>query len=96
MSDTDAEIARLGRLMAAAVADEDFEAAAGLKAEIGQLAGVDPARGRGSMIRRGSPGAMGLGTDQVTPGRPKGWRAPPRPDLMTSGTRPARERPKAR
>jgi hypothetical protein len=36
-------------------------------------------------LKREQPGVMGLGTSQqkITP--PAGWRAPPKPDLMTSG-----------
>lgn len=48
---------------------------------------VEAAGGAG--LRRQEPGAMGLGTSrqQVTP--PAGWRAPPKPDPMTTG-RPRR------
>jgi hypothetical protein len=95
MSD-DEEIARLGRRLAAAVADEDFEAAASLQAAINRLAGIDPAKGGRGGLKRGRPGAMGLGTDQVTLRKPAGWRPPPKPDLMTSGVKPSRERPKGR
>jgi hypothetical protein len=95
MTDTDEEIARLGRALAKAVSAEDFEEAARLQASIDRLAGVDPARRAGG-LKRGSPGAMGLGTDQVTLRRRQGWRPPPRPNLMTSETKPARDRPKGR
>ena len=95
MNDVDDQIAQLGLAMGKAVAAENFEEAARLQAEIDRLAGVDPASRRaGSRIGRGSPGAMGLGTDQPTLRRPKGWKPPPKPDLMTTGIKRSRERPK--
>jgi hypothetical protein len=36
-------------------------------------------------LERQQPGAMGLGTSQQKMTPPAGWRAPPKPDLMTSG-----------
>jgi hypothetical protein len=88
----DERIAALGRRMGEAVAAGDTETAGRLRAEIDRLAGVDPGRRHGSRIGRGSPGDMGLGTDQVSPRRPKAWRPPPRPDLMARKTKSARDR----
>lgn len=45
------------------------------EAESANFAGLD----------RQQPGAMGLGTSRQSTTPPAGWRAPPRPDLMTSG-----------
>lgn len=87
--EVDAAIARLGLALGKAVMKEDFEEAARLRGEIDRLAVVDP--GRRETLRRGRPGAMGLGTDQPSPRRPDGWRPPPRPDLMTGKTKPRRE-----
>ena len=36
-------------------------------------------------LQRQQPGAMGLGTSQQRMTPPPGWRAPRKPDLMTSG-----------
>ena len=88
--DNDEAIGRLGLALGKAVAAEDFEEAARLQAEIDRLAGVDPTS-RKTTIRRGRPGAMGLGTDQPTVRPPRGWKPPPRPDLMTRTTKPLRD-----
>jgi len=61
--------------MAAAIAEEDFERAAGLR-DI--LAAMDPSAP--PRIRRGTPGAMGLGTDQAGRKPPPGWVPPIKPD----------------
>ncbi len=92
MDQNDDRIAELGRLLARAVAADDFEEAARLGREIDRLAGLDGGAGGGSSLTRGSPGRMGLGTDQPVVKRPAGWKPPPRPDLMTK-TAPKRERP---
>jgi hypothetical protein len=42
-------------------------------------------------LERQRPGAMGLGTSQQRMTPPAGWRAPPKPDPMTS-RRPSRGR----
>jgi hypothetical protein len=36
-------------------------------------------------LERQQPGAMGLGSSQQRMTPPAGWRAPPKPDPMTSG-----------
>ncbi len=78
-------LAELQRLMEAAAAAMDFEAASRLRDQISLLraggdADIDP-----SGLERQQPGAMGLGTSQqrVTP--PKGWTPPRKPDPMTTG-----------
>lgn len=73
--------------MEAAAAALDFEEARRLRDQLSL------ARGAGSAIeeidtaglKRQRPGSMGLGTSQqrITP--PPGWRAPPKPDPMTTG-----------
>jgi hypothetical protein len=80
-------MAALERRMALAVADEDFEAAAKLRDEIAALK-VTP----GTYLKPLMPGAMGLGTSQEKPKRPKGWVAPAKPDMMTSGHKPGGRR----
>ena len=62
--------------MAAALEREDFETAARVRDQLATLDPDGPPR-----IRRGVPGAMGLGTDQPTPRRPDGWTPPPKPYL---------------
>ncbi len=91
--DDDDRIAELGRRLARAVAAENFEEAARLGAEIDRLAGLEPGARRGPSLVRGSPGRMGLGTDQPVVKRPEGWTPPPRPDLGAR-TAPRRGRPK--
>jgi hypothetical protein len=74
------KISLLNVQMAKAVAAEDFEAAARLRDQIAELqAAVDA----GSLLQRQVPGQMGLGSDQLSRTPPKGWVAPPKPDLMT-------------
>ena len=86
----DERIAALGAELGRAVATQDYERAAALQAEIDRLAGVTRPGARG--LRRGSPGAMGLGTDQPSVRRPAGWKPPKKPDLMTN-IKPRRETP---
>ena len=74
--------------MATAVAAEDFEAAARIRDELAALASPRPMPP--SKLRRQEPGAMGLGTDQQVFAPPKGWKPPPKPDLMTRGRKPRR------
>jgi hypothetical protein len=74
-------------LMAQAVADEDFEAAARLRDRIAALGPPDP----DSLFQRQTPGRMGLGTDQQVYRPPAGWKPPKRPDPMTSSTKPRRK-----
>ena len=86
----EAAIAKLGLELARAIGLDDHEQAARLQAEINRLAGIDPGKPHQGIIGRGSPGAMGLGTDQATLRPPAGWRPPPRPDLMTRTSKPLR------
>jgi hypothetical protein len=82
----DAEIDTLRGLMAQAVADEDFEAAARLRDRIAALEAPGPE----SLFQRQTPGRMGLGTDQQVYRPPAGWTPPKRPDPITSNTNPRR------
>lgn len=73
-------LAELEADMAAAVAREDYEAAARLRDRIKALAAQ-------TGFRRQVPGEMGLGTSDQVNRPPPGWKPPPRPDPMTSGRR---------
>jgi hypothetical protein len=85
------EIRDLRTQMEAAAAALDFETARQLRDQINLLRGgasaEDAARADTTGIERQTPGAMGLGSSQqrVTP--PLGWKPPPKPDLMTKGSR---------
>ncbi len=72
------DLASLQRRMAQAIEDQDFEAAAVLRDEIKALES-------GSLFKRQTPGAMGLGTDQGVYSPPPGWTPPKKPDPMTRG-----------
>jgi excinuclease UvrABC nuclease subunit len=74
-------IAELQREMAQAMDHEEYELAAKLRDQIAALA-------PGSMIRIQQPGEMGVGTDTQAVRRPKGWKPPPKPDLMTRSHKP--------
>lgn len=79
----------LHRRMEEAGAAMDFEEAARLRDQISLLRGQgEEAAGEivTSGLDRQQPGRMGLGTSrqQVTP--PEGWKAPRKPDPLTSGT----------
>lgn len=74
-------IAELQREMAQAMDHEEYELAATLR---DQIAALQP----GSMIKVQQPGQMGVGTDQQAVRPPKGWKPPPKPDLMTRNHRP--------
>ncbi|MES2723529.1 MAG: UvrB/UvrC motif-containing protein [Pseudomonadota bacterium] len=74
-------IAELQRAMAQAMDHEEYELAAKLR---DQIAALTP----GSAIRVQRPGQMGLGTDTQAVRAPKGWKPPPKPDLMTRNTKP--------
>lgn len=82
----DDQIAVLQDLMARAVADEDFEAAARLRDRIAALGPIEA----DTLFQRQTPGRMGLGTDQQVYRPPPGWKPPKRPDPMTSNTKPRR------
>ena len=82
--------------MEAAADAQDFVLAARLRDQISILRGqggtiatpaIDP-----TGLTRQQPGKMGIGTSRqrVTP--PPGWKPPPKPDLMTSGTTRPRKR----
>jgi hypothetical protein len=73
----DRKIAALEKQMAEAVAGEDFEAAARLRDAILELRGVVKAS-------QPPPGSMGLGTNVPVVEPPRGWKRPPKPDLMTN------------
>ena len=73
----------------AAVAAQDFEAAAKLRVEIegiqhSALVREVAPRPQASYFKRQVPGRMGLGTDQPVPKRPEGWVPPKKPDPMTA------------
>lgn len=80
--DNDDRIAELGLQMGRAIAARDLAEAARLRAEIDRLAGVDPNARHSARIGRGSPGAMGLGTDQPMV-RKAAKPLPKKPDPMT-------------
>jgi len=86
MSAPSDDIADLERRMAAAMAAEDYEAAANLRDRLRALRGEAPVPG--SRLRRQEPGKMGLGTDQQAMKPAAAWKPPPRPDPMTSGFKP--------
>jgi hypothetical protein len=71
-------LAELEAEMAAAVAREDYEAAARLRDRIKALSAATD-------FKRQTPGKMGLGTNQQVNRPPEGWKPPPKPDPMTSG-----------
>ncbi len=77
--------------MEAAVAALDFEEARRLRDIIilmrGGASADGAARSDTTGINRQAPGAMGLGTSQQAMTPPPGWRPPPKPDLMTRGTK---------
>ena len=68
--------------MARAIAAEEFERASALR---DRIAALDP--DAAPRIRRGAPGAMGLGTDQVGRKPPAGWVPPQKPDPGTANVK---------
>ena len=76
--------------MEAAAAALDFEEAKRLRDQLNLLRGgaageaVDDADTSG--LTRQQPGRMGLGTSQQRMTPPPGWRPPPKPDALTTGT----------
>lgn len=74
--------ADLEAAMVEAIAREDFESAARLRDRLAALTPDAPPR-----IHRGTPGAMGLGTDQARHRPPPGWTPPPKPDPGTANVR---------
>ena len=89
-------IDQLQRQMEAAAEALDFDEARRLRDRISLLRGGaspdDVQASDTAGLQRQEPGRMGLGTSQqrVTP--PDGWKAPPKPDLMTRGY--SRRRPR--
>jgi len=79
----DEDRAELERLMAEAVAAEDFERAARLR---DALKALGPAQE--TMFKRQVPGRMGLGTDQQIFAPPKGWKPPRKPNLGVANIKP--------
>jgi hypothetical protein len=45
-----------------------------------------------SRLKRQEPGKMGLGTSDQVMKPPPGWKPPPRPDNLTTNSRPAKRR----
>lgn len=82
--------------MEAAAEAEDFEEAARLRDQYSLLRGQPgtevPEEMDTSRLRRQQPGRMGLGTSEQAMTPPPGWKPPPRPDPMTTSSRPARRR----
>ncbi len=80
--------------MTEAAAREDFEEARLLRDRINLLRGGasadEAARADTSGLSRQKPGAMGIGTNKAKPLVPRGWKAPKKPDPMTSGKRSKR------
>jgi hypothetical protein len=74
------QIEALTRQMGEAAAAEDFELAARLRNQIGEL--------RAPMVRKPPPGQMGLGTNIPVAAPPKGWKRPKKPDPMTTNNKP--------
>ncbi len=89
MADT---IDDLQRKMDAAARALDFEEARRLRDRIhlmrGGASAAEAEQADTSGLVRQQPGAMGLGTSRQRPVPPPGWKAPPKPDLMTSGRKP--------
>ena len=79
-------IEALTRQMQSAAEAMDFEEAARIKAEIARLRGEHPELEDEDTVTVGQPppGAMGLGTHVPVRQPPKGWKKPPKPDLMTN------------
>jgi hypothetical protein len=81
-------VSLLQHKMEAAAQALEFEEARRLRDEISLLRGgasIETAcLSDTSGLERQTPGRMGLGTNQSRPTPPAGWKAPPKPDLMTS------------
>jgi hypothetical protein len=81
MAAIERKIAALTAEMQKAAAAEDFERAARLRNEIAALRGEG--EGGSPLVRKPPPGEMGLGGDIPVVERPRNWRPPKKPDLMT-------------
>jgi hypothetical protein len=82
--------------MEAAAEAGDFEEAARLRDQLSLLrdqpdADVDQAIDT-SRLKRQQPGKMGLGTSDQVMVPPPGWKPPPKPDNLTTNSRPAKRR----
>lgn len=73
---TDEDASDLEARMAEAIAADEYELAAILRDRLAALRPDAPPR-----LKRGVPGAMGLGTDTARHRPPDDWTPPPRPDL---------------
>lgn len=71
--------------MAKAAEAMDFEKAADLRNQIAALRGQEGETST-PLVRQPPPGEMGLGTHIPVVSRPKGWKPPKKPDLMTART----------
>lgn len=72
--------------MARAAEAMDFEKAAALRNQIAALRGQAGETTATPLVRQPPPGEMGLGTHIPVVSRPKGWKPPKKPDLMTART----------
>jgi hypothetical protein len=83
-------IDELERRMAAASEMMDFEEARRLRDQINLIrSGASPenaAQADTSGLLRQKSGAMGIGTNHPRPITPQGWKPPPKPSSLTSGT----------
>jgi hypothetical protein len=82
----DDPIADLERRMAEAMEAENYEAAADLRDQIRVLRGEAPVPG--SRLRREGLDELGQDTNRRALAPRTNWKAPPRPDPMTSGYKP--------
>ncbi len=94
MTDT---IEYLRRKMEAAAAVLDFDEAKRCRDMITAMRGgatlAEAEAADFSDLQRQQPGQMGLGTNQQRNAPPRGWRAPRKPDPMTTGRSTRRKRP---
>ena len=90
------DLKTLQERMDAAAAAMDFEEASRLRDQISLLRGAPQQEQQAdidtSRLKRQEPGTMGLGTSEQVMKPPPGWTPPPKPDLMTRGSRPAKRR----
>lgn len=84
-----ASIKALQQRMDEAILALDFEEAGRCRDRINAIRGgataAEAEEADFAGLRRQEAGAMGLGTSQQRVSPPEGWRAPPKPDPMTSG-----------
>ncbi|MBN8807871.1 MAG: UvrB/UvrC motif-containing protein [Sphingomonas sp.] len=81
------DIDALRQRMETAAEALNFEEARRLRDQLNLIRGgasvAEAAASDTSGLTRQRPGAMGLGTSQQRMTPPPGWKAPPKPDLMT-------------